>query len=594
MVLTGFERKALAEVSKGKCWEHVEWFAGVGEKLSGTPANERTVDYVLDRLKGYGVKASAPAFQAWLDFPDPSEAELRVLSPEIQVVRAMPLAQAAPTPPEGVEGELVYVGGGGLLDYEGVDARGKVVLAEFSRPPARPWKNYVAGILKGAVGMIVIGYTGPTRVYNRGTVKSVWGNPTPDDIDEIGRIPALLVSAEDGQRLKGLLRKEAVRVRMKAGSRRGWAATRQPMATISGREPGFVLLGSHLDAWRGAASCNAVGCASTLESARVLSRLQSSLRRGVELLWFQGHETGIMTGSTWYVDNHWDRLHTGCVAYLNNDTPSMIGTTVYSAEADPVLQQFVWSTVAELAEEEGAPIREPPTKYLPNKTGDQSFYGVGVPSVRVITVHPPEERVPAGGWWYHSDQDTLDKCDPDTLHMANKAQILVILRLCTLPVLPYKVQATADWTLDTLKQLRASAGGALDLTGLVGKAEVFKDAASSLDGATALLSERCRDSKEAERLEKEVRLTNESLLRICRVLNPVNYTLHGKYGQDHYGAEYIKPIPLLQPVSELVALDPDTSEYKALKTKLVRARNTVSDALEEVTRVARFTSDKLG
>jgi Iap family predicted aminopeptidase len=594
MVLTVFEREALAEVSKERCWEHVEWFAGIGEKLSGTPANERTVDYVLDRLKGYGVKASAPAFQAWLDFPNPSEAELRVLSPEIQVVKAMPLAQAAPTPPEGVEGELVYVGGGGLLDYEGVDARCKVVLAEFSKPPARPWKNYVAGILKGAVGMIVISYTGPTMVYNWGTVKSVWGNPTPDDIDEIGRIPALLISAEDGQQLKGLLGKEAVRVRMKAGSRRGWAMTRQPMVTISGREPGFVLLGSHLDAWRGAASCNAVGCASTLESARVLSRLQSSLRRGVELLWFQGHETGIMTGSTWYVDNHWDRLHTGCVAYLNNDTPSMIGTTIYSAEADPVLQQFVWSTVAELAEEEGAPIREPPTKYLPNKTGDQSFYGVGVPSVRVITVHQPEERVPPGGWWYHSDQDTIDKCDPDTLYMANKAQILVILRLCTLPVLPYRVQATADWTLDTLKQLRASAGGALDLTGLVGKAEVFKDAASSLDGATALLSERCRDSKEAERLEKDVRLTNESLLRICRVLNPVNYTLHGKYGQDHYGAEYIKPIPLLQPISELVALDPDTSEYKALKTKLVRARNIVSDALEEVTWVARFTSDKLG
>ena len=584
----------MAEVSKERCWEHVEWFASVGEKLSGTPANERTVNYVLDRLKGYGVKASASAFQAWLDFPNPSEAELRVLSPEKQVVRAMSLAQAAPTPQEGVEGELAYVGGGGLRDYEGVDARGKVVLAEFSRPPARPWKNYVAGIMKGAVGMIVVGYTGPTKVYNWGTVKSVWGNPTPDDIDEIGRIPALLISAEDGQRLKGLLGKEVVRARMKAGSRWGWAATRQPMVAINGREPVFVLLGSHLDAWRGAASCNAVGCASTLESARVLSRIRSSLRRGVELLWFQGHETGIMTGSTWYVDNHWDRLHTGCVAYLNNDTPSMIGTTVYSAEADPVLQQFVWSTVAELAEEEGAPIRGPPTKYLPNKTGDQSFYGVGVPSVRVITVHPPEERVPPGGWWYHSDQDTLDKCDPDTLHMANKAQILVILRLCTLPVLPYKVQATADWTLDTLKQLRASAGGVLDLTGLVGKAEVFKDAASSLDCATTLLSERCQDSKEAERLEKEVSLTNESLLRICKVLNPVNYTLHGKYGQDHYGAEYIKPIPLLQPVSELVTLDPDTSQYKALKTKLVRARNIVSDALEEVTRVTRFTSDKLG
>lgn len=593
MVLTVFEREALAGISKERCWEHVKWFAGVGEKLSGTPANERAVDYVLDRLKGYGVEASAPAFQAWLDFPDPSEAELRVISPERRVVKVVPLAQAAPTPPEGVEGELVYVGGGGLRDYEGVEARGRVALAEFSRPPARPWKNYVAGITRGAIGIIIIGYTGPETVYNWGTVKSVWGNPTPDDIDEIGRIPALLVSAEDGRRLKDLLGKGAVRVGMRAGSHRGWAATRQPMAAIAGREPGFVLLGSHLDAWRGAGSCNAVGCASTLEMARVLSRLGSGLRRGVELLWFQGHETGIMTGSTWYVDNHWDRLHNSCVAYLNNDTPSMTGTTVYSAEADPALQRFVWSTVSELAKEEGAPIRHPPAKYLPNKTGDQSFLGLGIPSVRVITVHPPEEKTPPGGWWYHSDQDTLDKCDPETLHMANKAQILVILRLCTLPVLPYKAQDTAEWTLDALKQLSAGAGEALDLRGLIGKAEAFKKAASSLDDATELLSKRCEDPGEAERLKEKVRFTNESQLSVCRVLNPVNYTLHGKYGQDHYGAEYIRPIPLLQPVSELAALDPDTSQYKALRTKLVRARNVASDALEEATRIARSASDKL-
>ena len=380
---------------------------------------------------------------------------------------------------------------------------------------------------------------------------------------------------------------------MRAGSHRGWATTRQPMAAIAGKEPGFVLLGSHMDAWRGAGSCNAVGCASTLETAMVLNGLKSSLRRGVELLWFQGHETGIMTGSTWYVDNHWDRLNAGCVAYLNNDTPSMTGTTVYSAEADPALQQFVWSTVSELAEEEGAPIKKPPAKYLPNKTGDQSFLGLGVPSVRAITVHPPEEKTLPGGWWYHSDQDALDKCDPETLHMANKAQILVILRLCTLPVLPYKVQDTAEWTLDALKQLGASAGRALNLDKLVRKADRFKEAASSLDDAAELLSKRCEDACEAERLEEKVRLTNESLLRVCRVLNPVNYTLHGKYGQDHYGAEYIRPIPILQPVTELAALDPDTSQYKALRTKLIRARNVVSDALEEATRIARSASDRI-
>ncbi len=213
-------------------------------------------------------------------------------------------------------------------------------------------------------------------------------------------------------------------------------------ARSSSRE--FVLLGSYMDAWGGAASCNAVGVASTLEAARVLSSHLPDLRRGVEFAWFQGHETGIMTGPTWYVDTYWDRLRNGCAAYLNNDTPSMAGTTVYRVDCDPLLRDFVVNTVGELTEEDGVAFK-PVKRYVPNKTGDQSFFGLGIPSVRVITTFPEEiEKVtPPGGWWYHSDMDTIDKVDQETLHMANRAQMLVILRLCTLPVLPYKVSSAA-------------------------------------------------------------------------------------------------------------------------------------------------------
>jgi len=589
MVLTDFERKVLAEISKEKCWEHVERFVEMGEKLSGTPSNERAVDYVLDALKGCGVDARAQEFQAWLDFPKLFDAELVVLSPERRVIECLTLAQIKSTPSDGIESELVYVSGGGLADYEGKNVRNKITLVEFNRPPARPWKNYVAGIVKGAIGQIVIGYKGPIRVFNRGTVKSVWGNPTPETLDDIGRIPAVLVTGEDGQQLKRLLENEPVRVWMRAEGARGWARTRQPMATIRGREPKFVLLGSHLDAWGGAASCNAVGCASTLETARVLKRFQSRLRRGVELMWFQGHETGIMTGSTWYVDNHWDDLHGNCVAYINNDTPSMIDTSVYAASGDPVFKGFLEATVKELADEEGAPFKSE-ARYTPVKTGDQSFYGLGIPSGQVKMTYPPEleREVPFGGWWYHSDHDTIDKVDPETLHMANKAQILAVLRLCTLPLLPFKVAPAAAWMQDALEGINARAKGALDLSELVDKVKGFRKDAHELDGATGMLSEKCGDETEARRLEEEIQLINDGLLKICRVLNPVNYTLHGKYGQDHYGAEYIRPIPVLQPVTELASLNPDTSMYKALRTKLVRARNQVSDAIEDAAWFARY------
>ncbi|MFB0543641.1 MAG: M28 family peptidase, partial [Candidatus Bathyarchaeia archaeon] len=430
MVLTDFERKVLAEVSKEKAWEHVKWFAGVGEKLSGSPEFERSVDYILDSLKGYGIDAVALEFQAYLSFPKTFDAELKVLEPEKRDIGCIAYAQIKSTPPEGIEGELVYVGQGGIQDYSGKNVRNKITLAELSYAPPRPWKNYVAGVLKGAKGQIQINYPGAEggiRAYGRGTVKSVWGNPTPETIEDVGRIPLVNITEADGVYLKELLEKGPVRLWMKAEATREWMRTRQPMATVKGKVPEFVLLGSHLDAWGAAVSCNAVGNASTLEVARVFNKFKSHLRRGVEFLWYTGHETGIMDGSTWYVDNFWDNLHKYCVANFNNDSVGMVHANAgYSAGGDPIFDEFLKATVKDLAEEEGVPFmaRGRGLRYRPSKVGDQSFHGLGIPSGSARSTSDPEviRSLPYRyNWWYHSDYDTLDKADPEALYMANKA-----------------------------------------------------------------------------------------------------------------------------------------------------------------------------
>jgi len=77
-------------------------------------------------------------------------------------------------------------------------------------------------------------------------------------------------------------------------------------------------------------------------------------------------------------------------------------------------------------------------------------------------------------------------------------------------------------------------------------------------------------------------------------MNPVNYTLKGRYDQDYYGAEYVQPMPILRPVSELATLNPDATEYKTLRTKLVRARNVVSDAIGEATLFSKYATDRIG
>jgi hypothetical protein len=60
MVLTDFEMNVLGEISKEKLWQHVEWFANEGEKLSGTAVNERSVDYIIEQLGGIRCRGSGP------------------------------------------------------------------------------------------------------------------------------------------------------------------------------------------------------------------------------------------------------------------------------------------------------------------------------------------------------------------------------------------------------------------------------------------------------------------------------------------------------------------------------------------------------
>jgi hypothetical protein len=66
-------------------------------------------------------------------------------------------------------------------------------------------------------------------------------------------------------------------------------------------------------------------------------------------------------------------------------------------------------------------------------------------------------------------------------------------------------------------------------------------------------------------------------MALSRILNPVLYTVEGPY--DHDPALQVPMLPGLQGVTRLASLDPDSDEYGFLRTRLVRERNRVADAL---------------
>jgi hypothetical protein len=66
-------------------------------------------------------------------------------------------------------------------------------------------------------------------------------------------------------------------------------------------------------------------------------------------------------------------------------------------------------------------------------------------------------------------------------------------------------------------------------------------------------------------------------MRVSRDINPVLYTVSGRFDQDP--AEATSLFPGLQPISALANLNPESSEYRFLRTRLVRERNRAADAL---------------
>ena len=102
----------------------------IPSRLAGSENARRMAEYARDELAAAGLTSRLHEFPGLVSFP--SEGALQVLAPETRAVEAFTLGHSATTPPEGVEGELVYVASGAEADYGDRDVRGRIILTELS------------------------------------------------------------------------------------------------------------------------------------------------------------------------------------------------------------------------------------------------------------------------------------------------------------------------------------------------------------------------------------------------------------------------------------------------------------------------------
>lgn len=520
-------------------------------------------------VESYGLESKILEFEAYNSHPGTSK--VKIVAPVQKEISSIACCHIESTPVGGADYEVVYLGSGGEEDYVGKDVAGKAVLVEVSYAPATPEKAMLASE-HHAAAMICMnwGTAEHELICNRG-LKAVWGNPTPESFGKIPQIVGISITRKDGEYLKELcLSGEKVVLHMDVQSQREWQTLPQPMGILRGTEEPekFLLVSAHLDAWCPGVTCNATGDGTMLEMMRVFGQFRDKIKRSIYFIYWNGHEIAEAAGSTWFQDYFYEDIRNNCIGYINIDSTGMRGAEKYGTDASRELSDYAYEMIRDVLDE------DVDVAYLA-KTGDQSFFGVGVPSIAGRISYSPEvvkqQNGATLGYWNHTCEDSIDKMDVDNLEKDNRVDLGVIYGLANATVLPYDFSKTCEDMKQKVEYLRKESGNIVDM-------ECISANIDRLGKAVAALNE--MKLKASELSEVRIRAFNDTLLRLSRAITNAFYTNAEKYDQDSYGRTILsKPLPLLFPTIKLSRLDKDTLEYRLLYTQMLRNRNRVADAV---------------
>ncbi len=543
-------------------------------RLSGSPEELRSFHYIEEKLKEFGLKTKLSFSDAYISLP--LDSSLRIGEVDIPCITA---SMAAQTKPDGIESELLYIGNLEDLPRYRDQVKGKVVVFHGFAGRA----HVQAAIAASAAACIFIN---GERLHNM-IVSPVWGNPTPETFPMIPTIPVVSVNRYDGEQVveqakKGTMAHIITRVDV------GWRKIPTLIAEIKGQEEAdkYVLFSGHVDSWEYGAMDNASANAVMMEVGRILA--SQPLRRTLRIAFWSGHSHGRYAGSAFYADTHFRDLYENCLIHINVDSVGAIGASVVlEGNIMPLTKRLASSVIKDVTNQEffGKPF---------GRSGDQSFWGAGVPSAFMAFSGQPYVEDPvdfdtqymikqfnngpysAGfGWWWHSTEDTMDKIDEQYLERDASAYLSYVSQCCNQPILPLDLEAGIDDLkrhLDAYKEkaMNHISWGPID------------QALQSMIDIVAHIQEKSNSPLD----DVQVRKLNQAIQVVARVI--VRLIQVGASEFDPDLALPMPPIPLLVDIHQLIHVQGNEHEYMMLITKVQRRVNQVEYLLHEGTKTAKF------
>jgi hypothetical protein len=423
--------------------------------------------YILEELDRLGIATSESASEGLLAFG--SAGQIEILSPSsakpAQGIQAKAWNFSAPAPPGTVSGAAVVLRRedfpSGVLDHlsDGADVQrdleGRVVLSRYVSPQA-----VLNAQLRGAVGFVICWETGGEKQIHHSGVAMWWGTPMPEESRWAPAIPVMAVNRDDGDFLIGLAGRGDLLLSISCESVETAADVHLVEAVLPSTtgDPHFLLMGAHLDSKHLGATDNATGSAIALSLAEALGSIPER-RWGVKICWWSGHEFGRYTGSSNYARDRFQELDRYCVAYSNLDMPGMRGAVDFGKiTAGPDLFALAERTVADLTGQKG--IAAPRVR-----AWDQSFQNLGISPFFIWTSLLPFDSPDRTGssvmpWWWHTEADTVEFCDPQTLETDAQIYMTGVLRLLSEGKLD--ADSLGGAVILRLRELETSLSGSLD------------------------------------------------------------------------------------------------------------------------------------
>ena len=277
----------------------------IGPRLTGSANYMRATEWSTQQFKSLGL-ANAHTEEWTIPFTwEPAgPATGQIKEPVVHELHIYSLGWSPSTPPQGVEGPVVYVASFApeALDAQKAQIAGKIALVD---PASYGEKPVMDKVLAGFERLETFS---PAAILTTGIANGAESMYSLNFGGKLSPVPAAQLGREDSLLIKRLLDRGPVSLKLTLPNTvRSNVKIPTVIAEIPGRQfpDEIVIIGAHLDSWQPGtgAQDNGTGVASVLEVARAIKALNRPPRRTIRFLLFGGEEEGLV-GSGAYVRQH--------------------------------------------------------------------------------------------------------------------------------------------------------------------------------------------------------------------------------------------------------------------------------------------------